>query len=410
MAVVTDRWAPVGARTAGGPGRLRHLPIPRSVISQITSRGWLESWWPRAVLTGLLLASLALVVHTAIDCRRESRQPRRHHRRGWRTVRLTVAVAVALVFSVLTLAVYVNSYVGYVPDTVAAERMFGGTAGQAVTSHTTGTVQRYLVGAPALRVPPGATWVYLPPGYAAPGNAHRYPVVYLLHGYPGRSVDWFTGGRIDTTMNLLIGSGAMPPAIVVAPDMNAGALTRDTEGLDIVGGPQVQTYLTTTVPAWVDATFRTLATPAARLVGGMSAGGYVALNLGLRHQNVFGGILAQEPYGDPGRGALAALGGSRAAFAAESPSHYLPTMRFIRQEPTFLDVGSKSGAASTSRLARQLRGRGQPVYFRVEAGQGHTWTEARLGVAYGLAWAARQLGWSALPQPTLAGSGVAGHA
>lgn len=47
--------------------------------------------------------------------------------------------------------------------------------------------------------------------------------------------------------------------------------------------------------------------------------------------------------------------------------------------------------------------RHQPVYFRIEPGQQHTWTEARVGVAYGLVWVAMQLGWSATnagPRPT----------
>ena len=37
--------------------------------------------------------------------------------------------------------------------------------------------------------------VYLPPSYntAAP-RAKRYPVLYLLHGSPGKDSDWFTGG------------------------------------------------------------------------------------------------------------------------------------------------------------------------------------------------------------------------
>jgi enterochelin esterase-like enzyme len=244
-------------------------------------------------------------------------------------------------------------------------------------------------------------WVYLPPGYNAPGNDMRYPVVYLLHGFPGRSADWFAAGRVDATMNVLIGTGAMASAIVVAPDMNGGGIAiRDTEGLDLAHGPQIQTYLARTVPDWADSNFRTVRRPDRRVIGGMSAGGYAALNIGLRHQDVFGGVIAQEPYGEPGTSLLPALGGDRAAYAAESPSSYLPTMAFSRPEPTFIDDGAAEPGKDPRHLADLLRQRGQPVQFRLETGQHHTWTEARIGIAYGLVWLADQLHWSPHPDRT----------
>ncbi len=157
----------------------------------------------------------------------------------------------------------------------------------------------------------------------------------------------------------------------------------------------MQAYLTGTVPSWVDGTFRTIRSPRARVIGGMSAGGYAALNLGLRYQHVFGGIIAQEPYGEPGRSALRKLGGSRAAYVAQSPLLYLPTLPFTRTQPTFIDCGSRTNPTGPRHLADLLRQRGQPVYFKMEHGQQHTWTEARVGLPYGLVWVAAQLGWSA---------------
>ncbi len=362
----------------GPPGTSPSLPA--AVVQRLATHGWLDSIWPAVVLTALFLLAGVVMARTAL------------RRRGpwW----LGGSIAAVIVTALLAGLAYVNAFAGYVPDSTAAARMAGFGGGRAPGL---GTVHRYLLAAPAQRIPGCAVWVYLPPGYERPRNTARYPVVYLLPGFPGRSVDWFSAGRIDTTMDLLIGQHSMPAAIVVAPDMNGGSPTRDTEGLNVYQGPQVQTYLAATVPAWVDRTFRTIPEPGARIIGGMSAGGYVALNLGLKYEGVFGGIIAQEPYGDPGRSALPELNGSRAAFAAESPSAYLATMRFTRREPTFIDVGGQVNSAAAQSLAQLLRRRGQPVEFRTEPGQYHTWTEARVGIAYGLVWTAGELGWSGYP-------------
>nr|WP_276610572.1 alpha/beta hydrolase-fold protein [Kineococcus siccus] len=242
-----------------------------------------------------------------------------------------------------------------------------------------------------MRVPPSTTYVYLPPGYRA-GGARRYPVAYLLHGSPGRSTDWFAAGDAADTLDVLIRHHLVPPMIVVAPDTNGGGL-RDTECLDDPhGGPQVERYLTTVVVPYVDAHFRTDARPAARIIGGMSAGGYCALDQGLRHRDLFGPVLAIEPYGDPGPDWRREL--TAAEFAAVSPSHYLPTIAVPAPVPVFLDIGTDAVAAEqadTDHVEAELRARGWPVLRRDEAGQGHTWNTARIALPYGLVFAARFL-------------------
>lgn len=292
-----------------------------------------------------------------------------------------------------------NAYAGYVPDLTAAARLLGlpnPAAGDLPlwreTADVAGTVFTAAVADPRGRIPASPVWVYTPPGYGRSGNNTRYPVVYLLHGYPGRSTDWFAAGAIDTVMNELIKARVMPPVIVVAPDMNGGGL-RDTEGLNVSGGPQIAAYLTRTVPAWADAHLRTVPDPGHRVIGGMSAGGYAALNLGLRHQGTFGGIIALEPYGDPGGAGLASLGGDHAQLAANSPSVYLPTIALSRAQAVFIDVGGAGATGATAHLAGQVRDRGLAVQYRVEAGMRHTWREARAGIPYGMLFVAHQLHW-----------------
>jgi len=361
-----------------GPTTLPTLP------DGLTGGGVLQSYWVGALP---LVAAVLVALGWAWS--------RRTRGRSWR--RAVAYGLLGVLFTVIGAAGMANAYAGYVPNLTAAARLVGlpdsTLRGLPLLAGSGGAVSTVALADPAGAVPSSRMWIYTPSGYNAPGNTTRYPVIYLLHGYRGGSADWFAAGGIDTVMDELIKAGVMPAAIVVAPDMNGGG-QRDTEGLNVVGGPQIANYLTKTVPAWADSHLRTIPDPAHRVIGGMSAGGYAALNLGLLHQKTFGAIIALEPYGDPGSGGLAALGGDQVAFAANSPTTYIPTMTMTRPPVVFIDAGGDSGAATTiQHIANQLRGRGLPVQFQVEPGQGHTWKEAQAGIPYGLLYVAKQLGW-----------------
>ena len=144
---------------------------------------------------------------------------------------------------------------------------------------------RVVIGAPTLDVPPSPALVYLPPAYDSPANAgRRYPVVYLLHGYPGSPLDWFRAVPTQQIMDTMLADHLIQPMIVVAPNANGGWLT-DSEMLNKAGGPQTETYLTRTVVGYVDAHFRTVAARAGRsstpaLVAGGLRGGEVVRGAG----------------------------------------------------------------------------------------------------------------------------------
>ena len=192
-------------------------------------------------------------------------------------------------------------------------------------------------------------------------------------------------------MDTMLADHLIQPMIVVAPNANGGWLT-DSEMLNKAGGPQTETYLTRTVVGYVDAHFRTVAGRAGRAIGGMSSGGYGALNLGLRDQDVYSVILSEMPYGDPGRAALTLLGGSRARWAANSPDRYIPTMTFYHRVATDLLTGpDDSQRREAARLARMLRARGQPTAFTLVPGAGHTWRSAARELPYALTFASQHL-------------------
>jgi S-formylglutathione hydrolase FrmB len=247
---------------------------------------------------------------------------------------------------------------------------------------------------PADRIPPGRAWVYLPAGYSDPAEAHRrYPVVYLIHGWIGTSYDWFGGGRAAQIAALLQKRGLIQPMILVAPDASGGTM-RDTECLDsTTGGPQIETFLTRTIVRVIDARFRTLTGRDDRAIGGMSAGGYCALNIGLQHQAEYGAILAMEPYGGPGEGAIRTmLGGNQALGRDNSPSDYLRTLPLRYRQSVFLAAASNDETRGDARMfGTILARRGDYASVSTLTHYGHTWREGRAELPYALRFAATAL-------------------
>jgi len=136
--------------------------------------------------------------------------------------------------------------------------------------------------------------IYLPNGYDS--SQDRYPTMYLLHGR-GDTMQAWTREKDD--LDSLIGSGAIPPTIVVMPDApwsGRGSWYVDSQytGSDYPGRP-VETALTHDLVNAIDAAYRTVPDRAARGVGGYSMGGYGALRYVLAHPDVFSAALVLSP-------------------------------------------------------------------------------------------------------------------
>jgi len=361
----------MGAATHADPGLLARLSHQHGLLT--------------SPLVGTVLVLLALALAAALYRRTRRAGGIRNLGPAGLTLRAGAVIAVLG----LAAAGYVNAYAGYLPTPVALAQ----AVALAPDSASGGQLNTVQIAAPALGIPHGATEIYTPAGYASSPH-RRYPVLYLITGSPGAPADWFRAGGVAGTLEALVRAGRMPPAIVVS--MNTGAeLAGDTESLDVVGGPQVETYYTQVVVPYVDSHYRTLPDRADRVLGGLSSGGFGALNVGLHHLDLYSTILAFEPFGDPGPGTAATLlGGHRALFRANSPEVYIPTMRFTLPVNVFIDVGGATGpdVAQVRALADGLRARGQDAVFRVEPGQHHTWSEAAAGLPYGLAFAGQHLG------------------
>ncbi|MGY4644504.1 alpha/beta hydrolase [Cellulomonas sp. URHB0016] len=139
-----------------------------------------------------------------------------------------------------------------------------------------------LLGDPAER----EVLVYLPPQYFESDDA--LPVVYYL---PGFTEEWITGVQMPDDLDTAFAT--VDPMIVAV-----------VSGVTSVGGSffvdspangDWETFVTEDVVDYVDENFRTLAAAETRGITGYGMGGFGALNLGMRHPDVFGAVYATTP-------------------------------------------------------------------------------------------------------------------
>lgn len=223
--------------------------------------------------------------------------------------------------------------------------------------------------------------VYLPPGF---DPAQRYPVAYLLHGMPGSPSEYLAGTAFLDTADAGIAAGTLRPFIAVMP-----AAGPDARYNGEWAGPW-ETALVDRVVPWVDAHLPTLPDARDRLLAGLSAGGFGAVDIAFRHPALFGAVASWSGYFDPLRDGPFRTA-SRATLAANDPPLLLrslaPTLRRdgIRW---FLSTGPYHShwfrPAQTLAFARQLRQAGLPVAYHAYADEHGVW---RKQVATALAWA-----------------------
>lgn len=142
-------------------------------------------------------------------------------------------------------------------------------------------------------------YIYTPPGYKS--SREHYPVVYLLHGCPGEGRDWFVKGRAHETAERLILAKQIQPVILVSADDFGPNGPRDhAEYLNSARGRvMAEDYIAHELPQFIDTTLRTIPSPNARALVGLSSGGYGAINVGTKHQDVFHVLAAHSGYFDP---------------------------------------------------------------------------------------------------------------
>ena len=143
--------------------------------------------------------------------------------------------------------------------------------------------------------------ILLPSGYAESDT--RYPVVYLFHG-GGQDHTAFMARAIFAPL------ARKENAIFVMPaaDRNYSSLSSD-------GQARYNAYVATELVDYVDANYRTIATPQSRAIAGLSMGGRIATMTALQHPQRFGivGAFSAALRGDSNE-AVAGAAGSSAYF------------------------------------------------------------------------------------------------
>jgi S-formylglutathione hydrolase FrmB len=153
-----------------------------------------------------------------------------------------------------------------------------------------GTILHVHIAAPSLQRDDQSVRVYLPPSYHRPeAGARRYPLLILLHGWPGGDGNWLGQGRAAVTLDSMIASRAIPEVIALFPNANGPGILGRSFYLDAHDGSfNIQEFLTHDLVAWADSAYRTRRESGARALVGLSEGGSAAMNLALRHPEIFG--------------------------------------------------------------------------------------------------------------------------
>ncbi|MEH1941339.1 MAG: alpha/beta hydrolase-fold protein [Nostoc sp.] len=141
--------------------------------------------------------------------------------------------------------------------------------------------------------------VSLPPGYEQ-NPKQSYPVIFLLHGGHGNPTDWFNQnkGQALKTVEKLYTKGKLPPSIIITPDGNdkrGSSPYRDPEYIDGPNG-KVSTAVGDELVKVVQSRYRTLNNPDFWAIGGLSSGGWGAINVGLHNLDRFSILFSHSGY------------------------------------------------------------------------------------------------------------------
>jgi enterochelin esterase-like enzyme len=235
--------------------------------------------------------------------------------------------------------------------------------------------------------------IYLPPSYM---TAHRplLPVLILFHSTPGRPRDWINAGELAVRVDgFAAARGGLAPVVVI-PD-TTGAWTANPMCVDSALGNS-ETYLTRDVPAWIRSHLQVNADPRLWAVGGYSSGGTCALQLALRHPDLFPTFIdiagQVEPTLKNRRDTIdRAFGGDSAKFMRLTPLDMLARRKYPETAGRLYDGAHDPGSiAEQQTILAACRRNGIDVQLTVVPGS-HTWYSWGRAFDLALPWlAARQ--------------------
>ena len=248
-----------------------------------------------------------------------------------------------------------------------------------------GTIVQENLVSPALGGQKKPFLVYLPPSYNTPqGRTKHYPTLYLLHGSPGQDIDWFAAGKANQSADTLIDSNKIPELILVLPDGNGRPGETSEWGNSSDGHQNIETYVAVDLVKYVDSKYRTLTGPAYRGIGGLSMGGFGAMNIAVHHPNVFGFVIALGGYY---RAEGSVWGNNATYIRANSSIDVLPEMPQAWKLHIFLGAATKDQPYynDTIQFKQVLQRLHIPYHLDIEDGY-HAWTVWQIQLYKALLW------------------------
>lgn len=237
--------------------------------------------------------------------------------------------------------------------------------------------------------------IYLPPAYLAAPGAADLPVLVLVHGLPGGSADWLTGGQLANVMDAFAARHHGLAPIVVMPDLTGGA-GKPPLCLDSAAGKSA-TYLAVDLPAWVKSRLGVgLGGAGPWAIGGFSYGGTCAMQLATNHPEVYPIFLdiSGELEPAPPSGAVVAdyFGGDPELFAAQNAMDLLAARNYPDSRGIIV-IGAQDSLYGPQGTAvyEAARAAGMDVQLQRLPG-GHTWQVWKPGLADNLDWLTKAMG------------------
>ena len=122
--------------------------------------------------------------------------------------------------------------------------------------------------------------ILVPTDYTTSGPSRHYPVLYLLHGAYGGAGDWTGGGSAESTTN-------NASLITVMPNGDPFGFYTNWVLPGDAAPQNWRTYHMEQLVPWIDLNLRTVAKKGGRAIGGLSMGGFGAINYAERYSDNF---------------------------------------------------------------------------------------------------------------------------
>lgn len=128
--------------------------------------------------------------------------------------------------------------------------------------------------------------IYLPKSY---GDATLFPITYLLHGHGGNEHNWFekNRGNIQSVLDSLIHLKKIPEMV---------AISFDAKNTWYVDGPEkMESAFVKDIIPFIETNYTIKREQAYRILAGLSAGGFGALNFSLKFPSLFHSTILLSP-------------------------------------------------------------------------------------------------------------------